>query len=274
TVGIDLVAMNVNDIVCVGAKPISFVDYVGVEEARGPVLEAVGQGLYRGAELAGVTICGGEIAQLGEMIKGVEPGAGLDLVGTAIGLVENGGEIIGAELEKGDTVLGLASSGIHSNGLSLARKVLLEQASISLDAHRAELGRTLAEELLEPTRVYSKQVSDLFAQNAQIKALVHVTGGGFENLMRVKKRASFSIDNLPDPPPVFKLIQSEGGVSTEEMYRVFNMGVGFCLVCARADADSIKRVLEGHGITARRIGQVSETGVSKVVLEEEGVTLR
>ena len=210
TIGIDCVAMNVNDILCVGARPITLLDYVAVEKVDPEVLTTIAEGLYRGAEQARVSIAGGELAQVGEMLRGVRPGSGFDIVATAIGLVSLDRIIIGDRLEDGDVVIGLRSSGVHSNGLTLARKAIFDMASLSPESQVDELGRSVGEELLEPTRIYVRPVLALLEAVNHVRALAHITGEGFLNLLRVHSRAGFEISDLPDPPPIFDLIQSAG----------------------------------------------------------------
>jgi phosphoribosylformylglycinamidine cyclo-ligase len=185
TIGIDCVAMNVNDLLCVGAEPLALVDYIAVEEADAEVLAAVGAGLRAGAERARIEIPGGELAQLPEIIRGHPSPGGLDLVGTAIGVVALDRVITGEALEPGDALIGLPSSGIHSNGLTLARRVLFEQGGLSLDDAPVEIGRSLADELLEPTEIYVRAVRALIDSGADVRGLAHITGDGLGNLRRL-----------------------------------------------------------------------------------------
>ena len=264
TVGIDCVAMNANDILCIGATPISMVDYIAVEEAKPDVLEELAKGFYEGAKQAQISIAGGEVAQLGDMIKGATAGSGFDLVGTCIGLVKLDEIIIGQDLREGDVVVGLESSGIHSNGLSLARKVLLEEANLSLDQIFPEMGCTLGEELLRPTKIYVREITDMFSKGLKIKALAHITGDGFLNLLRTERNVSYRIDSLPPCPPIFSLIQEKGNVTTGEMFRVFNMGIGFCVVADPSSADQVISIARDHGTKAHILGQVVEKPASQI----------
>lgn len=260
TLGIDLVAMNVNDVICVGAEPLSLVDYIAVNTVDEDLLEALGKGLYQGAEAAAISIVGGELAQVQEMIRG-RGKYHMDLVGTCIGLVELERIIDGERLGDGDVIVGLESSGIHSNGFTLARRVLLDEADYGVDQNIAELDRTLGEELLEPTRIYVKPVMAALESGADIKALINITGDGFLNLNRVSADVSFEIQSLPQPKAIFDLIQRSGRISDEEMFRVFNMGVGFCIIVGANDADDLMRVLEKELCEAMVIGRVvSEPG--------------
>jgi phosphoribosylformylglycinamidine cyclo-ligase len=260
TIGIDCVAMNVNDVICVGAEPMSMLDYIGIERATPQVLEAIGRGLYEGARQARVNIVGGEISQIPEIIRGTAKGSGLDLIGMCVGLVPIDKVNVGQDVVPGDVIIGLESNGIHSNGLSLARRVFFERAGFAPDRHLDELGKTVGEELLVPTRIYVQEVVDLLEQGLPIHAMIHVTSDGLFNLTRIKPAVGFVIDNLPPSQPVFDCIGKLGGVDDAEMYRVFNMGVGFCLIVPddpavlKGVADTMRR----HDTESFRIGKVVE----------------
>lgn len=264
TIGIDCIAMNVNDVICVGAEPTTMVDYIAVEEARSEVLVEIAKGLYEGAKISQINIPAGEIAQIPEMIKGARKGHGLDLVGTCIGLVPLNKIIIGQNLKAGDVVIGLKSSGIHSNGLTLARKALLDIGGFKLNSYVEELGKTLGEELLEPTRIYVSEVMGLINSGINIKALVHITSDGFLNLTRVESKVGYVIDELPGPNPIFKLIQEAGNIDDAEMFRVFNMGIGFCAVIDSSDADQAIRILREQNIEAMKIGYATDDARRRV----------
>ncbi len=274
TVGIDCVAMNVDDILCVGAEPIAMVNYIAAEKLDARVLEEVGKGLAEGARQARITVCGGETAQLKEMIRGRQEGKGLDLVGTAVGLVDMDRIIIGRDIEEGDVVVGLASSGIHSNGLTLARRVFFERMGWAPDRHVPELGRTVSEELLKPTRIYVRQVMEMLRQGVSIKAASHITGGGLLNLCRVEAEVGFILGSLPEPQPIFRLIQKHGKIALEEMYRVFNMGVGFCVVCSEKDVDTVTATAKKHRTPARCLGYAVRDPERKIALPEIGLVSR
>ncbi len=255
TVGIDCVAMNVNDIICVGARPIALVDYLAVEDADGTLLGPLGEGIARGCEQAGVSCPGGELAQVREMIRGVQPGRAFDLVGTAIGTVALDRVLDGSAVQEGDALLGLESSGLHSNGFTLARRALLEQGGLALEEHLPELGCTLADELLRPTRIYVKAVLDVLAAGLPVHALAHITGDGLFNLVRTSAELGFEIERWPAPPPIFGLVQRLGHVADDEMFRAFNMGIGFCLVVAPEAAEQAGSVLARHGFTSHVLGR-------------------
>ena len=274
TVGIDCIAMNVNDLLCVGATPVSFVDYLAVEEVQPDMLDAVGKGLCRGAELASISIAGGEIAQLREMIRGAQVGAGLDLAGAAIGTVALDRLIIGQAVEPGDALIGLASSGIHSNGLTLARRVLTADTALSLDRQLPECGRTVGEELLEPTRIYVPEVSAMLAAEVRVKALMHITGDGFLNLSRIAAPVGFRVESLPEPPPIFAVLQGLGKLSDAEMYQVYNMGVGLCVVVPETDAERIIELAAGHGSRAWRLGTAIASAQRTIRIEPRRLTSR
>jgi phosphoribosylformylglycinamidine cyclo-ligase len=267
TIGIDCVAMNVNDILCVGAEPIAMVDYVAVQAPEPKLLEEIGKGLYEGARLAKITIPAGEIAQVREMIKGVRDNFGFDLVGTCIGTVSPEKVIVGQDIREGDVVLGLRSSGIHSNGLSLAREVFFDKKGFGIDKHFEDLGKTIGEELLEPTRIYVSEIMDVLKAGLNTKALIHITGDGFLNLTRVESEVGYVIDRLPELQPIFSLIQRFGEVTDEEMYQVYNMGIGFCLVISEEDVDKARDILKKHNVECYRIGRAVTDKEKKVIIE-------
>jgi phosphoribosylformylglycinamidine cyclo-ligase len=250
TVGIDCVAMNVNDVICVGAEPLAMLDYIAIERADPEVCEQIGIGLARGAELAGVEIPGGELAQLGDMVRG------FDIAGACFGIVALDAIVDGSAVRPGDAVIGLPSSGIHSNGYTLARAAL---DGIPLDEDpEGRLGRPLGDVLLEPTEIYVKPVLELLRSAVEVRGLAHITSGGLANLLRLATEAGFEIDGPLPVPPVFELIGERGGVSDEEMHEVFNMGCGFCCVVAADDEGVALELLLGHYPDAKRIGRAIE----------------
>lgn len=254
TVGIDCVAMNANDILCVGARPVSMVDYIAVERAEPAFLAEIAKGLNEGARQAAINIPGGEIAQVREMLHPTRDGRGFDLVGTCVGTVHPKKILIGADVRPGDAVVGLASSGVHSNGLTLARRVLLGPGRFSVGDRVAELGRTVGEELLEPTRIYVKPALRMFDAGLRIKAMAHMTGDGFLNICRVEAPVGFVLDAPLPTLPVFSLIQARGELDDAEMHRVYNMGTGFCVVVDPSDAAEVVKIAREHGDTAAVIG--------------------
>ena len=265
TIGFDCVAMNVNDVICVGARPFAMVDYLGVHTLDPRRADEILRGLGAAAKEAGVAIPGGELAQLPEVIgsDGTTPGddKAFDLVGTCIGTLHPDKLVVGQGVKAGDAIIGIASSGIHSNGLTLARNVLLKQAGMSLD-EQVGLGRTLGDELLEPTEIYVRAIVDLWNADIYPTGLVHVTSDGFANLCRLDARVGYRIEALPSAPSIFGLIQVRGGIADEEMYRVFNMGVGFVVIVDDAAAEGTLQSIAGSGYNAMRIGEVTdEAGV-------------
>ncbi len=273
TVGIDCVAMNVNDVLCVGARPVAMVDYIALEEAKADLLDALGRGLSRGCELAGVSCPGGELAQVREMLRGARPGSAVDLVGTAIGTVALDRVIAGQDVSAGDVLLGLESAGLHSNGFTLARRAI-ERAGIGLDANVPELGCALADELLRPTRIYVKPVLDVLDAGLPVRALAHVTGDGLFNLVRTTRAVGFDIERWPAPPPIFALVQRFGQIAEEEMYRAFNMGVGFALVVAPAAADEVRALLERAGERVHVLGRAIADEERTIHLRPRGLVGR
>jgi phosphoribosylformylglycinamidine cyclo-ligase len=259
TIGIDCVAMNVNDVICVGARPLSMVDYIAVETPDDHLLEQLGIGFAEGARQSGISIPGGELAQIPSMLKGALPGAGLDLVGTCIGTVPLNRVITGQHIEPGDAIIGLASSGIHSNGLTLARQHLDD-----LEAHVPEFSGTVGEELLRPTAIYVKFTNALLESGANVKVLAHITSDGFLNLSRVDKNVTFDIQELPETPPVFEIIQRRGEILDEDMFLVYNMGIGFVAVVPEADVRRTLDIAEKTGYHAWRIGMVTDEAGARV----------
>jgi phosphoribosylformylglycinamidine cyclo-ligase len=250
TVGVDCVAMNVNDVICVGAEPLAMVDYIAVGKADPEVCEEIGVGLARGAELAGIEITGGELAQLGDLVRGV------DVSGACIGRVALDRIVDGSGVEPGDVVIGLPSTGLHSNGYTLARSAL---EGIGLDEDpEGRLGRALGEELLLPTQIYVKPVVELLRSQVDVRGLAHITSGGTGNLLRLAADVGSEIDDPLPVLPIFDLIQERGGVSDEEMSEVFNMGCGFCVVAAAADEAAALQKLRTHYPEAKRVGRATE----------------
>jgi len=269
SIGIDCVAMNVNDLICVGARPVSMVDYIACSHTDPDIFAQLGQGLAEGARQGEISISGGEISQIKEIISGI------DLIGAAIGLVPLDQVNTGKGVKPGDLIVGLASSGVHSNGLTLARKILLgdnlDAQKTNINKYEETLGRTVGAELLEPTRIYVKPVMEMVEAGIGIKAMVHITSGGFCNLNRVESGGiRFVIDSLQEIPPVFKLIQERGKVSDAEMHEVFNMGTGFCVVAETAqDAEEIAAISKKHSLPSQVIGYVEAAQGKEVSLPEK-----
>lgn len=266
TVGIDCVANNVNDLLCLGAEPIALLDYLAINDVDERALEDLAKGLCTGAERAHISIPGGEIAQVGEMLARHAHGPTVDLVGSALGVVSLSPDrtdlpplIDGQQIKAGDAIIGILSSGLHSNGYSLARKVLLHEAKLQLDQYMEALGRTLGDELLEPTCIYVDAVLPLLRERRPIKGLVNVSGGGLLSLGRLPAAdCSYLIENLPTPQPIFGLIQSLGSLPDAAMFAAFNMGIGFCLICDDSAVTTILRDIKTAGYLALAVGRVTD----------------
>lgn len=243
TIGIDMVAMNVNDLICLGAEPVALVDYLAVKEPNDEVFQEIAKGLYEGAKQSGIAIVGGETAVLPELVNG------FDLAGTAIGVVEKNKVINGKEIKPGDAVIGISSSGIHSNGLTLARKLLIPKYGLEYEFE----GKKIWEYLLEPTRIYVKPILELLGE-VEVHGLAHITGGGLLNLKRLTNHG-FSLE-MPPLSGIFKLIY-ENGVPLEEMFRVFNMGVGMIAIVPQEGKEEALNILNKH-FESFELGVVTE----------------
>jgi phosphoribosylformylglycinamidine cyclo-ligase len=273
TIGIDCVAMNVNDVLCVGATPISMVDYIALQEPHPDFLEAIGEGLYEGARRANISICGGEIAQLRDIVKShrEREGYGFDVAGTAFGTVSLDKIIIGQDIQEGDAVIGIESNGIHSNGLTLARHVFFERHHYSMDALFPTLRCTLGEELLKPTHIYVQEVLEILQHGLPVKALIHITSDGLLNLTRVEAEVGYIIEYLPEDLPIFSLIQQLGEVDDTEMFRVFNMGIGFCIAVRADEAERVLSIVRAHGKQAYKIGHAERDKNRRVSIPSKGI---
>ena len=258
TIGIDCIAMNVNDLVCVGAEPLAMLDYIAVERADPAMLRELAVGLRIGAETAGIEIPGGEVCQVPELIRGHPSPTGYDLVGSAFGTVALDAIVDGSACRPGDALIGLPSSGVHSNGLTLARRALLDDGGLTLDALVPELGgATVADALLEPTTIYVRAVLELLRSEIAVRGLAHITGGGVLNLLRIGQGIGYEVEAPLPVPPVFGLIASLGHVSAAEMWEVFNMGCGFCAIVPAAGADAAVRLLARHHPGTAVIGRLT-----------------
>ena len=235
TVGIDCIAMVVNDILCVGAEPIALVDYLAVEKPDPQRAAEIAEGLVTGANESNIAIIGGETASLPGIIKD------FDLAGTGIGFVDIDKIITGENIKPGNVLIGINSNGIHSNGYSLARKALFDDAGLTVDDKMPN---------------GDKPIVALFEKEYNINGLAHITGGGFTNLRRLKKGVGYEITNLPEVPEIFKLIY-EQNVDLKEMYKVFNMGVGFVVICDEKEADAIMKTLDEY-CNCQIIGKVTD----------------
>ncbi len=266
TVGIDCVAMCVNDIICTGAAPLFFLDYIACGKNYPEKIAAIVKGVADGCVRSGCSLIGGETAEH----PGLMPEDEYDLAGFSVGIVDEEKIVLHERVEEGDVLIGLASSGLHSNGFSLVRKVFNIDNRQVLDRYEDVLGRTLGEELLQPTRIYVRPVLEAL-EEAEVHSIAHVTGGGFyENLPRsfpeqfsaVIRQGSWKI------PAIFDLIRREGGISEHDMYNTFNMGIGMVLFAPEAEAEKIIGIMKKHDVEASVIGHIVP-GDHSVVFEEE-----
>ena len=249
TIGIDCVAMNVNDIICIGATPISFVDYIAANKNDQQILKKIVEGLVTGAKKSATPIVGGETAIMPDVITG--KGFSFDLAGMVVGLVSKKDLVLGNKIKTGDIIIGAKSSGLHSNGYSLARKALLRKYTVK---DKIKGVGVLGNALLAPTEIYVKPVLEMI-QKCKVDGLAHITGGSFTKLLRLKK-IGYEINSLPKIPPIMGLIE-EQGVKTEEMYKTFNMGVGFCVIAPREQTNKIISIFKKHKISSQEIGKIT-----------------
>jgi len=258
TVGIDCIAMNVNDALCVGAEPLAFVDYLAMDDPNPTITKEIGKGLQKGAALSNISIVGGETADLPELIKG------FDLAGTCLAYVKKSKIILGNTIRPGDSIIGLSSSGIHSNGYTLARKVV-EAAGFSYtdsfpDGYYS--GKTIGEVMLVPTRIYVREIIELF-KHVNVHGLAHITGSGLWNIPRLKENVKYVIEAPMKPQPIFSFLQKHGNIDNREMYQVFNMGMGMAIVVAKNDVNKAMKVLKKYSdAEVKVVGSVQKgTGV-------------
>jgi phosphoribosylformylglycinamidine cyclo-ligase len=258
TIGIDCIAMNVNDALCVGAEPLAFVDYLAMEDPNPKITKEIGKGLEKGAKLSNISIVGGETADLPELING------FDLAGTCLAYVKKNQIILGDKIHPGDAIIGLSSSGIHSNGYTLARRVIEEAEFSYTDEFPDGLypKNTIGEIMLTPTRIYVKEIIQLF-KKINVHGLAHITGSGLWNIPRLKEKVKYVIDDPLEPPPIFTFLQDFGNIDNYEMYQIFNMGMGFAVVIANEDVEETIKILQNYSdATVKRVGTVKKgTGV-------------
>ena len=263
TVGIDCVAMCVNDVACAGGEPLFFLDYIACGKNYPEKIAQIVSGVAEGCVQAGAALIGGETAEM----PGFYPEDEYDLAGFAVGVVDRKDMITGADLKAGDVLVGIASTGVHSNGFSLVRKVF-DMSAESLHTYYDELGETLGEALLRPTRIYVNALKAVRTGGVTIKACSHITGGGFyENVPRMLKdgvRAFIRKDSYP-VPPIFGMLRKQGNIDEKIMYNTYNMGIGMVLAVDAADADKAVELLKAEGDQAFIIGEIREG--------EKGVTL-
>ena len=248
TVGIDCIAMNVNDLYAIGAEPIAFVDYLAVEKVDPERAVQIAIGLARGAEISNMSIVGGETASLPEIIRG------FDLAGTAIGIVDKDKVVTEEKIRVGDVLVGVPSSGLHSNGYTLARRIIAESKYTYFDAMPGG-ERSIGEELLTPTRIYPEIVE--LVKSCDVHGLAHITGSALLKLRRISS-LGFEITDPLEPQPVFRFLQEQGGVDDEEMYRTFNMGMGFLIALDESEAKEACRIM---GPGSRIVGSIVKEGI-------------
>ncbi|MFA5034196.1 MAG: phosphoribosylformylglycinamidine cyclo-ligase [Candidatus Margulisiibacteriota bacterium] len=264
TIGIDLVAMNVDDVVAMGAKPLFFLDYIGIQKVEPNVVEKIVKGIVEGCRQSGVELVGGETAELPDMYHKGE----YDLAGFAVGVVDKKAVINGSTIREGDKIIGLASSGLHSNGYSLARKVIFEKGNIGPSDKIDDFNRSIGDVLLTPTKIYTPLILELISKFT-IKGISHITGGGIpENLGRVlpQKRQAVIELNSWEIPRIFKLIKKLGEVDHAEMYKTFNMGIGMILVVSAKEADKVMQHLAKKKEKAFLIGEISKGNQEVIII--------
>lgn len=257
TVGIDLVAMCVNDLICQGAKPLFFLDYIATGKLVAEQVEQIVSGIVEGCKMAGCALVGGETAEMPGMYSEDE----YDLAGFSVGIADREKIVSGKNVKSGDTLIGVASSGVHSNGFSFVRKIFLDKYGYTLDQYIEELGMTLGDALLTPTKIYVKLVLDLVEKH-ELKAIAHITGGGvIENITRViPKGLGIDINkNSWEKPAIFKMIESFNAVDERELHKSFNMGIGLVLIVDKENANEIVDYINTTDEKAYIIGEVVDT---------------
>ncbi len=234
TIGIDCVAMNVNDLYAIGSEPIAFVDYIAIQKPEEKIMREIAMGLEEGCRIANITLVGGETATLPEIVRG------FDLAGTAIGIVDRHTMVTGERIQPGDVIFGIPSSGIHSNGLTLARKIV--DAS-NIDYMDKFGDTTFGRELLKPTRIYH-EIPEVI-QKVKVHGMAHITGSGLLKLKRLKN-LKYKIENPLKPHKIFEFLMEEGNVDPDEMYRTFNMGMGFAIILPEDEAEKLPDFIDGR----------------------------
>ena len=250
TIGIDCVAMNVNDLISMGIRPAAFVDYLAVAEFQEEVIDNIMKGIVKGCELSKIPLIGGELAKIPEILA--QSINSFDLAGTALGVVEASKIIDGSAISVGDKVIGITSSGLHSNGFTILRKVLSVKYELNEDF---PWGKNVGEELLIPTRIYVEAIFDLL-EKCKVNGLAHITGGGFKKLFRLTD-LGFKLDKWCEIPQIFKEIQSVGNIDYQEMFSIFNMGIGFVVIVPETEVEAALIVLSNH-FESHLIGEITE----------------
>ncbi|MEM5788283.1 MAG: phosphoribosylformylglycinamidine cyclo-ligase [Syntrophobacteraceae bacterium] len=254
TVGIDLVAMSVNDIVVQGARPLFFLDYLALGRMDLDTVEQLVSGIATGCKQAGCSLIGGETAEMPDFY----PEGEYDMAGFAVGLVDNANIIDGSSIRVGEKIIGLQSSGLHSNGYSLVRRIIFEKLGLKPESFVPELGRTVADELLEPTRIYVEPVLNIL-RKYRVDGMAHITGGGFyDNIERILPKACQAIirEGSWNIPPIFQFLREQGNITDDEMNRVFNNGIGFIIVAESSEAEEMVPFLRAMNLGASVIGEI------------------
>ncbi len=267
TIGIDCIAMNVNDIVCVGSKPLGYLSYIALQKTNYTLLKEITKGLIKGAKMSNVAIVGGETAILPDIITGNAIDYNFDLAGMIFGVIDDRKKmILGNKIKKGDIIIGIHSSGLHSNGYTFARKVLLEKYDIG--DRPGYLETSLGKELLKPTAIYSKTILKLIEEFGPqvIHGLSHITGGAFTKLNRLNSNVDYVLDSLPEIKGIFKQIMDDGKINVTEMYKTFNMGIGFCIIASKDKAEDIMDVINKDGHKCRLIGKIISNGKGNTII--------
>lgn len=265
TVGIDCIAMNVNDAICVGAEPLAFVDYLAIDDPNTEITREIGKGLSKGAELSNISIIGGETASLPEIVSG------FDLAGTCLAYIKKDEIVTGEKIAPGNVIIGLASSGLHSNGYTLARNVIKNNNLSYLDKFPdgSYPGKTIGEVLLTPTPIYVKETLELL-KKVKVHGIAHITGGGLRNLPRLNKNVKFLINNPFESQSIFKFIQNYGNIENKEMFQTFNMGMGLIIVISEKNIEDSLNTLNLHSKNEVKIVGKIEKG-SGVKFEKLGL---
>ncbi|MHA1713536.1 MAG: phosphoribosylformylglycinamidine cyclo-ligase [Candidatus Ranarchaeia archaeon] len=257
TVGIDCVAMNVNDLVCIGAEPTTLIDYIALEEHRPDLLEQLIKGLTAGAETAQVAVTGGETAIMGPVIRGDRTGYGFDIAACVTGFLHPSRIIDGKKISEKDIVVGLPSSGFHSNGFSLIRRILFEKLQLSINDIFPGNSCKIKNVLLEPTRIYSPIITELLSNDVTVHGIAHITGGAFKKLERLtNKRLGYDLYDFPDPPQIFQTIKELSKITYTELLSTFNCGIGMILVAPPETENTIKKISSKFSLQTKFLGEI------------------
>ncbi len=275
TIGIDCIAMNVNDVICVGSKPLGYLSYIALQKTNDALLTEITKGLVKGAKLSNMAIVGGETAILPDIITGKGKDYNFDLAGMIFGIINDKKKIIlGNKIKAGDLIIGINSSGLHSNGYTLARKVLLEKYLINDIPEYLDTG--IGMELLKPTTIYSKTILKLIDEfdTTVIHGLSHITGGAFTKLKRLNSSVDYILENLPQIKGIFKQIMIDGKIDITEMYKTFNMGIGFCIIVSKGEVENIMNTINKDNLKCQIIGKIKSNGNGNTFIKNENNLLK